>query len=108
MRRIAILLSAISVWSIPVFAQQAQANPGAQPAPTTRGGFTVLTNMGLGIQNDSDARETALGFGGINFGVGGFVHPRLAILGRFSLTTASYDFYDQTSGVFGPTVQYWA
>jgi hypothetical protein len=110
----------MSAWSIPVFAQEAplssstptnvtflSTNPVAQAAPSTRGGFTVLTNMGLGIQRDGDVEETAVGFGGINFGVGGFVHPRLAILGRFSLTTASYDFFDQTSGVGGATVQYW-
>jgi hypothetical protein len=119
MRRIAVLLLAISAWSIPVFAQEATvrlntpanvtfaSNDSRTQAAQSRGGFTVLVNMGLGIQNDSDFRETAMGLAGANVGVGGFVTPRLAILGRFSITTASYDFFDQVAGVGGATVQYW-
>lgn len=82
----------------------------AQTSPD-RGGFTFLVNLGAGIQSDAALEETKVGIAGINFGVGGFFKPNLAILARLSGTSASYDTafgeISQTSGVFGPSVQYW-
>ena len=86
-------------------------NASAQLAPE-RGGFTILANVGVGIQRDGALEESAVGLGGINLGVGGFLTDKLALLFRFSGTNVSYDFgvlgeLDQVSGVAGPTVQYW-
>ena len=76
-----------------------------------RGGFTFLVSLGAGIQSDAALEETKAGIAGINFGVGGFIKPNMAILGRLSGTSASYDTdfgeISQTSGVFGPSLQYW-
>jgi Outer membrane protein beta-barrel domain len=86
-------------------------NAAAQTSPD-RGGFTLLVNLGVGIQNDTGIEESAVGLAGLNLGVGWFIKPNVAILGRFSGTNASYetDFGDfrQVSGVLGPTLQYWA
>lgn len=77
-------------------------------AQADRGGFTLLVNGGLGIQSDSALEESAFGVGGINFGAGAFVTPKLAILGRFSGTTVDYEFYGrQTSATYGGTLQFW-
>ena len=85
-------------------------NAAAQTAE--RGGFTLLVNLGVGIQNDTVLEESAVGLAGANLGIGGFVTPDLAILGRFSGTNVSYDTvfgdYAQVSGVVAPTLQYWA
>jgi hypothetical protein len=73
-----------------------------------RHGFTILVNLGVGIQHDTGFGESAVGWGGANVGIGGFVNNKLAILGRFSGTTVTYDsFGKQVSGVMGGTVQYW-
>ena len=89
----------------------AAGNAAAQTSPD-RSGFTLLVNLGVGIQNDTELEDNGVGLAGINFGVGGFIKPNLAILGRFSGTSASYEtpFGDarQVSGVIGPTLQYWA
>ena len=86
-------------------------NALAQTSPD-RGGFTFLANLGAGIQHDTAIEETGVGVGGVNFGIGGFVTPNLAILGRYSGTSVSYDTpvgdIGQISGVFAPTLQYWA
>ena len=77
-----------------------------------RGGFTFLVNLGAGIQSDSALEETKTGLAGLNVGVGGFFTPNLAIMGRFSGTSATYDTvsgeFSQRSGVVGPSLQYWA
>ena len=82
----------------------------AQSAPN-REGFTLLVNLGIGVQHDAGLEETGGGLAGANLGLGGFVTPNLAIMGRYSGTNALYDepFDDlwQISGVWGPTVQYW-
>jgi hypothetical protein len=85
-------------------------NASAQTAPD-RGGFTLLVNLGAGIQNDAAIEETAVGISGINFGIGGFVSDNFALLGRYSGTSVSYELaggdLGQISGVFAPTLQYW-
>ena len=76
-----------------------------------RGGFTALVDLGVGIQNDTSIEETAVGLAGINFGVGGFMTPDLAIMFRLAGTNVNYDLvggeYGQTSGVAGAAVQWW-
>ena len=85
-------------------------NAAAQTSPD-RGGFTLLVNLGVGFQNDTGIEESAVGFAGLNLGVGGFIKPNLAILGRSSGTSASYETafgdFRQVSGVVGATLQYW-
>ena len=78
-----------------------------QTAPE-RHGFTILVNLGAGVQNDSSLQETAVGLGGANIGIGAFVTNKVAILGRFSGTNVTYELNGkQVSGVLGGTVQYW-
>lgn|SRR5262245_16161015 len=74
-----------------------------------RGGFTLLFNLGVGIQNDTAVEESAVGLGGLNIGVGGFLTPNVAVLGRFSGTNVEYSDlgFRQVSGVLGATVQFW-
>jgi hypothetical protein len=79
----------------------------AQTVPMGGRGFTVMVNLGFGIQRDQFVEQTAYGLAGANVGIGAFVTDKIAILGRFSGTHATYDFFDQTSGVVGGTVQYW-
>ncbi len=100
---------AVALSSIMVAA--AAGNAAAQTS-ADRSGFTLLVNLGVGIQNDTSLAENGVGLAGVNVGVGGFIKPNLAILGRFSGTSASYEtpFGDvrQVSGVIGSTLQYWA
>ena len=73
-------------------------------------GFTVLANVGVGFQTDTFYDETATGVAGVNFGAGAFVTDRIAVLGRFSGTSATFDASGgarQMSGVWGGTVQFW-
>ena len=84
---------------------------GNAAAQSDRGGFTLVVDLGVGIQKDTALDETGKGLAGLNFGAGGFLNPDMAIMGRISGTNASYEtpFGDvrQTSGVVAPVVQYW-
>jgi hypothetical protein len=120
MKRIVVLLLAALACSTPVFAQIAlptvpttfkvsvDSQSSQAPAERTRGGFTILVNLGFGVQNDTYVDESAGGLAGANLGIGGFVNPKLAVLGRFSGTNVNYDLFGQVSGVVGATLQYWA
>ena len=86
--------------------------PGvARQAGSVRSGFTVLVNLGVGIQSDADLDSTAVGFAGVNLGIGGFLTNDLALLFRFSGTTVMHDdlfgTVQQISGVVGGTLQFW-
>ena len=85
-------------------------NAAAQSS-SDKSGFTFLVNLGAGIQKDTALDETGKGLSGLNAGVGGFLKPNLAVLGRFTGTNASYDTpvgdVSQVSGVFGGSLQYW-
>lgn len=94
----------------------------AQAAPE-RGGFTILVNLGAGVQQDTFLEQSAVGLAGLNLGVGGFLTEDLALLFRISGTGAAYEGgsrflrrtfpglftadFKQYSGVGGPTLQYW-
>jgi hypothetical protein len=80
-----------------------------QPLSTAaeRGGFTLLVDLGVGIQKDDGVGDSAAGVAGLNVGVGAFLTKNLALMFRFSGTDVSYDRYSQVSGVVGPMVQYW-
>ena len=84
-------------------------SPAFAQAPA-RSGFTVLANFGVGFQHDEAYEQTSTGLGGLNFGAGWFVTDKLAVLGRFSGTGATFDAVGevrQLSGVWGGTIQYW-
>ena len=71
-----------------------------------------MVDMGLGIQSDTGIEESAVGLAGLNLGLGGWVTDKVAILGRFTGTTAVYSvgrFGEawQVSGVVAPTLQVW-
>jgi hypothetical protein len=82
----------------------------AQEGPD-RSGFTLMLNIGAGLQDDGAAAESSTGLAGLNLGIGGFVNERTAVWFRVSGTVASYDIgigeISQTSGFGGPAVQYW-
>lgn len=82
-------------------AQEASSGP-------ERGGFTLLLNLGVGLQHDAWIGTTETGLGGLNLGIGGFVSDNLALLFRASGTTADYGGISQTSGVGAVSAQYWA
>ena len=86
-------------------AQTAEATDGV-----TRRGFTILVNLGLGVQHVAGLPAEA-GLSGANLGLGGFVTKDLALLGRFSGTTVNrsgpFGSFGVVSGVFGATMQYW-
>ena len=86
------------------------ATPAFAQAPA-HSGFTVFANLGVGFQNDTFYEETATGLAGLNFGAGWFVTERMAVMGRFSGTVATFEAPDpdlsQASGVWAGTIQYW-
>jgi hypothetical protein len=98
MKRIVLAVAVLLAVASPAFAQ----------APA-RSGFTVLANLGVGFQNDEFYDETATGLAGLNFGAGWFLTDNVAVLGRFSGTSATFDASNagQRSGVFGGGIQYW-
>jgi hypothetical protein len=84
----------------------------AQPVGPQRGGFTGGLDLGLGITHiapDGFDSQTETGLSGLNFQLGGFVNPNLAINVRISGTTFSSEFSDTTliSGLLGVNAQYW-
>ena len=83
----------------------------AQDQPD-RQGFTLMLNIGMGLQDDGALPDSEIGLGGLNLGIGGFLNERTALWFRVSGTTATYDFgfgdLTQTSGFGGPALQYWA
>ena len=125
MKRGVVLLIAVLMWAVPVFAQiklpgvpanlkfSPEGHDAQGATPRTRGGFTVLVNLGIGVQTDTGLDESATGLAGANLGIGGFVTEKLAVLGRISGTNVFYDLggfgeIQQVSGVAGATLQYWA
>jgi hypothetical protein len=77
-----------------------------------RGGFTVLVDIGVGVQHDTTIDETRAGLAGLNVGIGGFLTRDFALMFRIATTTVSYDlgasgYYSQLSGFSGPSLQYW-
>jgi hypothetical protein len=72
-----------------------------------RGGLTLILDLGLGFQHDGFFGRTERGWGGLNFGIGGFLTDDAALMFRVSGTTVTYGAVQQSSGVFGPALQYW-
>src|SRR5688500_2880190 len=56
-----------------------------------RGGFTLLVDLGVGVQNDTTIDKTQVGLAGLNVGVGGFLTRDFALMFRIAGTTVSYD-----------------
>jgi len=88
-------------------AQEADAAPD-------RSGFTLLLSLGVGNQINEPMDETAVGLGGLNLGIGGFLNPDLALWFRISGTNVSFSPEGASEdtrvvsagGLLG--VQYWA
>lgn len=86
------------------------------PAPESqRQGFTFLLSLGAGMQGGlDDALDYEIGLAGLNVGLGGFLSPELAILGRISGTftaresSAGFEDVDFTvlHGFVGPSVMF--
>jgi len=97
-----------------VAAAQGAPPPGgyyAQPGPI-RSGFTGGLDLGLGLTHispDNLDSETETGLSGLNFQLGGFVNPQLAINVRVSGTSFTPEGSDTTliSGLLGVNAQYW-
>jgi hypothetical protein len=83
----------------------------AQPGPI-RGGFTGGLDLGLGfthIAPDGFDSQTETGLSGLNFQLGGFINPNLALSVRVSGTSFTPEGSDTTlvSGLLGVNAQYW-
>jgi len=90
-----------------------------QPQPTTlRSGMTFEASLGVGwmriTDNDSDDSLTSDLGAGIGLGVGGWVSPQLAITGRISGTSTTFDEFSSggesiryNQYFVGGAVQYW-
>ena len=87
----------------------AAARLGAQEAASgpDRGSFTLIVDLGVGLQHDGYIGQTERGWAGLNLGAGGFLTDDVALLFRLTGTTANHGAIQQSSGVMGPTVQYW-
>lgn len=88
----------------------------AQSSPPDRGGFTFRAGVGFGGQLDEERiDEWKAGFGGLDVGLGWFVHPDLAVMVRTSgthvrwKTTSADVIYDnyQFSAVVVLEGQWW-
>ena len=95
-----LVASAFGAAAAPLGAQETAREPD-------RGSFTLILDLGLGLQHDGYIGHTERGWAGLNLGVGGFLTDDVALLFRLSGTTANHGAIQQSSGVFGPTVQYW-
>lgn len=78
--------------------------------------MTVELNLGLGfLSNDNENTDTRTGLAGLNFGIGGWLNPNMAVTGRISVVTIGAD-EDELGGLdgrlshlfLGPSLQYWA
>lgn len=120
MKRVVLAWALLLVAASPAFAQTPQDNGSAAPLPVSftpapaqggagHRGFTVLANIGAGMQHDDYYAQTKFGLGGVNFGAGWFFNDRMAVLFRASGTVVNFDDFGvtQTSGVYGGTVQFW-
>jgi hypothetical protein len=120
MRATAFFLAASLTGVAPALAQTPSASaPVAVEAPlaqaatqAARHGFTVMLDLGLGVQHDGGLGESAVGLAGLNLGVGGFLTEDLALMFRISGTNVMYDVagfgnLSQVSGVGGIALQYW-
>ena len=84
----------------------------AAPSGPNRSGFTGGLDIGLGLTNgspDEGDGSTETGLAGLNFQLGAFVNPDLAISVRVSGTTFSQDEIPGTfvAGFLGVTAQYY-
>ncbi len=107
------------------FAQESApepASPQEEPAPAqesqyVRHGFTMELGLGISetaIASDVSTRdESAIGLAPLSLGLGGFLSPRLALIGRAAGTSTFRDdargrSYQTVNAFYGPTLQYWA
>ncbi|MBK6849055.1 MAG: hypothetical protein IPG96_16485 [Proteobacteria bacterium] len=103
----------VGVLLLGVVTRGAQARADAPPRGPERKGFTLQLELSgggstlLARGQGSDETEAGLGF---NLGLGGFLTPRIALLGRLAtfdwgITTADYD--EGMSVLLGAALQWW-
>ncbi len=94
----------------PVYGQPVY-QPQPQPAASLRNGMTLELNLGFGMvwaRSEGQDSETETALAGLNLGIGGWLNERMALTGRVSGTTFSpQDGVRFTTGVIGPSLQYW-
>lgn len=90
----------------------AERDASAQSAAANTG-VTFVVEVGAGLGRDTALDDYGVGTSGLSLAAGGFVTPRLALLGqvshlRFGVSGRSSrsDLW-QVSGVAGPVLQYW-
>lgn len=119
MKKIAFGLAALLLSASPALAQVSpKAAEGAMRSATfvpkaaaqTGRGFTIMADVGFGMQHDPFFGQTEFGVAGLNVAGGWFVTERLAILGRYTSTRVTFideSEVKQSSGVAGGVIQYW-
>ena len=101
---------------------RADDGPAEEAAPVTTGsdyvrhGFTMELGLGISetaVGSDTQGREhTGLGIAPLSLGMGGFLTPRLALMGRAAGSSYLRDdarghSYDTVNAFYGATLQYW-
>jgi hypothetical protein len=120
------LVAALALVAVPSAAFADDAQPATEnveePAPSVehayvRHGFTMELGLGISqtsVSSDVGAREHSdIGLAPLSIGLGGFLSPRLALIGRAAGTSTFRDdangkSYQTVNGFYGPTLQYWA
>lgn len=98
--------------------QQPPPNAGPMAAPSMaslRRGMTGELNLGLGFiwarNDDGQESDTEVALAGLSAGIGGWINPQMALTLRVAGATYSTDFGNAsarfTTGVVGPSLQYW-
>ena len=102
-----------SIVPLVTLANTAHAQPETQPE-FDREGFTIGLNIGLGmtrISPEASEGDTKPGIAGLNFDLGAYITPQLAVLVRFAGTQFSVDIGTESeqfsNGFFGVAGQYW-
>ena len=117
-----VALTALALVAFPAraSAQEAPAeesDPSSEPSSYVRHGFTMELGLGMsqtGTSSDVGGRDhSGLGLAPLSLGLGGFLTPRLALIGRAAGTSYSREdsrgnSYSTVNGFYGPTLQYWA
>ena len=117
MKRAVFSLIVLMAFAAPAYAQNGNAAPSrslsfgnvlAPAAASNARGFTVMANIGVGFEHDFFYGGAA-GLAGLNFGIGGFITPKIALLFRWSRTVVQFSDpgISQGSAVVGATLQYW-
>ena len=118
-------LGVLGLVAVPSSASAQEESPEAttEEAPAAREGseyqrhgFTMELGLGMsrtGTRSEVDGRDhSAFGLAPLSLGLGGFLTPHLALIGRAAGTSYFREdprgtSYQTVSGFYGPTLQYW-